>query len=320
MIIAKMEGRHAEQAAEIFVHRYKEARHHDPFLPGKYVEKEIVARLLEDMVMSSEGVVAIAEGEVIGYLAGFKIEDFKSSHCGVYTPEWAHGVSGENSDVVFEKMYADISSRWLQDGCIVHAITALNREHKLIEQLFWNGYGMHVVDSMREVQAVEKVKLEGIHIRNGHPEDVDQLVDLLEEHESYLASAPVFLPQQNKYPREAILGWFENPDLTVTVAEREDDIVAIMNTESGADNACTIVRDEKTLAIKETHTKAAFRGSGIGKALLNHVEVYAVKNGYERLSVDFESANLSARRFWMTHFRPVGYSLIRYLDDRNLSR
>ncbi len=315
-----MEAMHAEQAAEIFVHQYQKARNQYPLLPDKYEEKEVVSRLLKDMLMSNEGVVAIAEGEVIGYLAGFKIAEFKSSNCGVYTPEWAHGASGENADAVFEKMYAAISSRWLQDGCIVHAITALGNEQKRIDQLFWNGYGMHVVDGVREVQAVGEAEQEGIHIRNGHPGDAGQLVDLLDEHETYLASAPIFLPQRNKYTREAILSWFDHPDLTVTVAEREGVIVAIMNTESGADNACTIVRDRQTLAIKETHTMAAFRGLGIGKALLHHVERYASNNGYERLSVDFESANQSARTFWMTHFRPVCYSLIRYLDDRNVRR
>jgi hypothetical protein len=37
--------------------------------------------------------------------------------------------------------------------------------------------------------------------------------------------------------------------------------------------------------------------------------------GFERLAVDFETANLPARRFWLRSFTPVCLSFERHLDD-----
>ena len=33
-------------------------------------------------------------------------------------------------------------------------------------------------------------------------------------------------------------------------------------------------------------------------------------------SVDFESANLPGSKFWLRHFEPVAYSIIRHIDPR----
>lgn len=38
--------------------------------------------------------------------------------------------------------------------------------------------------------------------------------------------------------------------------------------------------------------------------------------GYERLEVDFASANILAGRSWLRYFAPVCYSLVRPVDDR----
>jgi len=56
------------------------------------------------------------------------------------------------------------------------------------------------------------------------------------------------------------------------------------------------------------------RGQGIGAALLNRVVQWANEQGYVRCAVDFEPTNVLAARFWMRHFRPVSYALVRYIQ------
>jgi GNAT superfamily N-acetyltransferase len=58
------------------------------------------------------------------------------------------------------------------------------------------------------------------------------------------------------------------------------------------------------------------RNSGIGTALLKHSLDWARSAGYERCAVDFEPENISGARFWLRHFRPVCYSLVRHVDER----
>jgi hypothetical protein len=50
--------------------------------------------------------------------------------------------------------------------------------------------------------------------------------------------------------------------------------------------------------------------------ILGNVLNWGLKNNMKRCSVDFESANIEGRKFWLKHFNPVCYSAIRKLDDR----
>jgi hypothetical protein len=50
--------------------------------------------------------------------------------------------------------------------------------------------------------------------------------------------------------------------------------------------------------------------------VLNHGLDWAQSTGYERCAVDFEPQNLAGARFWLKHFQPVCYSLIRHVDER----
>jgi len=81
-------------------------------------------------------------------------------------------------------------------------------------------------------------------------------------------------------------------------------------------DACAIIRDEKTTSVIRAFTKESVRGRGIAAALLNRSLDWAHLKGYERCAVDFEPMNVLAARFWMRHFEPVCFSLVRHVDQR----
>ena len=89
-----------------------------------------------------------------------------------------------------------------------------------------------------------------------------------------------------------------------------------MGLEPSNPTACYIIRDEKTTSITSAFTRESERNKGIATALLNHSLNWARSVGYERCAVDFESQNIPATHFWLRHFQPVCYSLIRYVDER----
>ena len=80
-------------------------------------------------------------------------------------------------------------------------------------------------------------------------------------------------------------------------------------------DACTIIHDEKTTSIVGAFTTESVRGGGIATALLNRSLEWARSDGYERCAVDFEPMNPLATRFWLRHFQPVCYTLIRHVDE-----
>jgi GNAT superfamily N-acetyltransferase len=91
-----------------------------------------------------------------------------------------------------------------------------------------------------------------------------------------------------------------------------------MRAQTGDDGAGELVRDAATVAITGAYTEPAQRSSGVATALLQTVCTWAADQGAARLSVDFETQNIDGARFWLRHFQPVSYSLLRQVDERIL--
>jgi len=82
------------------------------------------------------------------------------------------------------------------------------------------------------------------------------------------------------------------------------------------EDASYVILDEKTASITMAFTKEHLRGRGIGATLLKHSLDWAKSEGYERCAVDFEPENVLGRSFWLRHFEPVSFALIRQVDGR----
>ena len=70
--------KHIEDAAKLFIGSYKNQRVNIGCLPPTYERLETIIRLLEGVLETHPGVVAISDGRLAGYLTGFaKIQHFK---------------------------------------------------------------------------------------------------------------------------------------------------------------------------------------------------------------------------------------------------
>ena len=69
--------------------------------------------------------------------------------------------------------------------------------------------------------------------------------------------------------------------------------------------------------IGPTATNPEARGSGVGRALVGASFTWARTHGHQTIAVDFDSANLLSRPFWIGNgFRPTGHRLRRILAVR----
>jgi GNAT superfamily N-acetyltransferase len=257
------------------------------------------------------------------------LPDFRGKRS-VYSPEWANAVDGEDSGETYREMYARLSACWVADGCFLHVITLLAHDRQAIDAWYWLGFGLTTVDAIRDLTPVQETSADVV-IRRAGLEDIEQAMALSQALEQHLVAAPIFVIEEHApliLPNPSTLlragvgrdeggkQWLANLANALWLAYRDGEVVAGMGLEPSNPEACYIIRDEKTISITSAFTRESERSKGIATALLNHSLDWARAAGYERCAVDFESQNIPAVRFWLKHFQPVCFSLIRHVDER----
>jgi GNAT superfamily N-acetyltransferase len=240
----------------------------------------------------------------------------------VYSPEWANAVGGEDGGETYREMYARLSARWVADGCFIHVITLLAHDREAIDAWYWLGFGLTTVDAIRDLAPVQGSTADVV-IRRAVLEDIEQAMALSQALQRHLVAAPIFVIEEHAPLFPPNVGgdeggeqWLANSANVLWLAYRRGEAVACMGLEPSNPTACYIIRDEKTTSITSAFTRESERNKGIATALLNHSLNWARSVGYDRCAVDFESQNIPAVRFWLRHFEPVCYSLIRHVDER----
>jgi ribosomal protein S18 acetylase RimI-like enzyme len=300
----------------LFIENYFRVLEKHPNLPARYATRDAVNDYVSWMVGNGVGIVAIDNSdEIVGYMTAIEIDDFKNSGKGLYTPEWGHGAAVDDPEWLYSQLYTYLYDACIGENCHVHAITIMDHDEHLIRESFFNGYGMLLIDGIKKVED-EIPQKTPYKVRQAKVSDLDQIVAILDTHYDYMYNSPIFLFSHAEDLKDSVRAYLEDETIILWVAEQNDKLIAVMKTQYNADNASTIVMDEKSLSIQETHVIDEARNQKVAKSLLTHVEKWAFEHSFERLTVDFETANILARRFWLKYFQPVCHSMIRYIDDR----
>jgi len=313
--------KHIEDAAKLFISDYKSQRVSMGCLPSKYERLETITCLLEGILETHPGVVAISDGRLVGYLTGFaKIPHFKGVSLGVYVPEWAHSAANRpGKEKVFQAVYDTLSRRWVCDGCFTHAITFFASDTAMRDLLYWSGFGLLVVDAIRALDQNDwddnnEVDSEVV-IRAASEGDLGELTRLDNELVTYLSRSPTFLFTERSEESEMVKAFLGENVISV-VAERGSQVLACIRGTEQKEDACRIVQDGSVMGIDFGYTDPSVRGTGIGRRILMEILEWGKSKGKTGCAVDFESANVLGRVFWLKHFRAVCFSAIRYVDPR----
>ncbi|MGA9350862.1 MAG: GNAT family N-acetyltransferase [Anaerolineae bacterium] len=310
--IVPLRDKHLEDAAALVSAGYRELRERAPSLPSRYEDVSSILPLLRDLAGQVPGVVAMQGGHLAGFLLGMVLPDFRGKRS-VYSPEWANAADAEDSGETYREMYARLSARWVANGCLIHVITLLAHDREAMDAWHWLGFGLTTVDAIRDLTPVQGTSAD-IQIRRAGLEDIEEVIVLDQALQRHLVAAPIFVIEE--HGREFYEQWLANSANVLWLAYRGGEAVAGMGLEPSSPEACYIIRDDKTTSITSAFTRESERNKGIGTALLNHSLDWARSVGYERCAVDFEPQNIPAARFWLRHFQPVCYSLIRHVDER----
>jgi len=214
-------------------------------------------------------------------------------------------------------MYAHLSSKWTANGCFTHLVTVLAHDREIIDSLFWLGFGMAAVDALRGLHRVQEDRSStDVEIRRADLADLELVTTLSAEYERYMAGSPVYLALTQKEGEDYHGKWLSNPSNALWLASYKGEAVSYLGIWPFSEDAAYIISDEKTASIRGAYTKEHLRGKGRGTTLLNQSLNWARSEGYERCAVDFEPENVLGSSFWLRHFKPICFSLVRQVDHR----
>jgi len=307
--ITRLQEAHLPEAASLAASRYCALRQQVPDLPSRYEDVGVLLPMLRDLCGQAPGVAALQSGRLVGYLAGWPLDDFRGQPT-ILSPEWGNGAEPGQSRRIYEEMYCRASAEWVAAGHSTHLICQLPHDRAALDTWFWLGFGMMAADGVRDLSPAQGPAAE-VDIRRAGRKDIGPVLALARALDRHLAAAPIFLPHEAS-TREAHEAWLADPARALWLAEDASGVLGFMKQGPASTDACMVIRDDGTSSIVGAYTRQDVRGQGVGAALLNCVLQWAREQGYVRCAVDFEPMNVLAARFWMRHFRPVSYALVRH--------
>jgi GNAT superfamily N-acetyltransferase len=312
--VVSLEEEHLEDAAALVASRYQGLRQRVAFLPSRCADVDTLLPLLREIAGAGPGVIALHGERVVGFPSGWLVPSFRGKPS-VFSPEWANGADLRHSRRMYEELYSYLAVSWVADGYFTHLVSLLANDHEAVDGWHWLGFGMVAADALRNLDPVSGGGAR-VDVRRARLEDVEQVMALDGALWRHVAAAPTFLVDTEERDRGTYEAWLQDPEKALWLAYRDGEPVAYMGLGPASDDASTIIRDEKTASVSGAFTREGTRGIGVATALLSRGLAWARAQGYQRCAVDFEPMNPLAARFWLRHFEPVCYTLMRQVDER----
>lgn len=306
--IKKFSEDHISEAANLFVKSYAEQRKNLSLIPEKDDLYELVHSKLSDR-SDNPGVAAFDDDRLIGYMIEtWTADDFMGERTAFSLGLYSHSSLQERRDMIYQKMYEELSMIWVENRYFSHIFSFWARDHALSFQFFRLGFGMTHFELMRDLSMPEKSSHD-ISVRKIH--SISSIKKLHKKEMQYYEKAPLFwVIEDNGDFDEKVEGDF-------IAAFIDGEPVGYIHLK--IDDAETqLFADKKTGRIAGAYVDSDFRRKGIGTALLRKAVDWAKEKDLDRLYVEGESANIKGGNFWMKHFTPVVYTVRRCVDKRVL--
>jgi GNAT superfamily N-acetyltransferase len=301
------------QAAALFVEKFKRLRRAVACLPATLREPQPVIEWLAYLTGQHPAVMALENGRLVGYLAAWLIDDFRSAgRKAAYSPEWGHATPAGWEQCIYPALYRAVGEDWTAAGCQAHAITLLASDQPAERTWFWNGFGLIVVDAVRLAHPLGLPPASSnFTFRKVTTGEISILCTLDDEHWRHYTRSPIFMPPRPAWEMDEANVFLDQPHNSVWLALDGKTQAGFMRLASRHADGADILEAESVINITGAYVRPAYRGGGIATHLLEHALQAYASLGFTCCAVDFESANPEAAAFWPRFFESVCYSLMR---------
>jgi len=318
MNFTNLQKNNIEEIAKIISDNYKKAKLTLPLLSENFENAEMHVKMLERYIDSDEFIIAVDGEKVAGFISGFSINNFKGTAKGVLSIPALHGIAeGYDKDYLYPELYRRACQMWVNSECYTHGVMVYVNDKDTIDTWMLNGFGMLVIDAVRPLEIITLPKIEdNIVIRKAEEADLHQLAALFQGLDSHLASPPIYLyNHRSENYVDKYSEWLKIEGNLLWVAELDKKIIGFIKTNTTEINMDEL-QDGATMGVSGAYVLPEYRGNHIMARLLNVATEWAIESGIKRCATDFETTNIEGRRFWLKHFTPYCYSMIRRVDER----
>ena len=307
--------KHIEATIGLVMDAYKEERQWISYLPEEQQLIGIVRESISTLVCKGTGIVAVLEGELVGFIAGYERKELWGNNRGIYCPLYGHGAAKEHRRTIYQELYRHAAHLWVQRGITSHALTTFSHDKDTIDTWFWLGFGNRCVDAIRRVAPISTNQT-NIAIKKIGLEALSELAEVESKLHTYFNHSPMFMPRQKTDPVDQLTQWLSEDNHHLWAAYRDGKVVGHMQIQPEGESFITEHPD--VMNITGAYVLDSERNTGVAVLLLDAIQKWQMDNGYPLCGVDFESFNVDGSRFWNKYFTPYTYSVTRRIDERIL--
>lgn len=303
---------HLQPAVELFTQSYRQERLQSPCLPFRVMDDPVWIRSALQAKLANPGVAVVEHDRLLAYMLTGGQFAWKGQQSAI-VPEYGHAAVADGKQALYQRMYQSLAQEWVNRGCHLHLIGHFAHDALLQETLYQLGFGALVAERLRDLSVIAERQDSPVK----EEKDINKFVDLHIEHIRYYPHAPIFLSRATD--RQSALADLEshagNGDVFFVSYEQGQPCAYLIVGKSTIGGEGFLLQETNTAQVKSAYARPELRGKGFGAALLQCAIQWSKQQGYARVFVEHETANLAGGNFWNKYFTPYLYFSMRYVDN-----
>jgi len=300
-----------EEAAALFLSIYSREREISIHLPESRSREKLIRKSLTEKAGNPSAVI-LENGKLISFMLSSSYFNYKGQKTAVIS-EYAHGSRSNDKKELYRLMYKEVASQWIKNKVHLHIIGHMANDHQLKEILFQLGFGAILAERLRDLSPLGNTG----NCKIVKITDPEELLGIQLEHNSFYPDSPTFISKS--MDRDIIYKnlkeLFDSGYQCFAYCEGFSVSGYMIVGESAIDEEGYLLRHSNSAALHSAFIQPHLRGQGIGAALLNKSIDWALKEGFERIMVEHETANYFGEAFWSRYFDPYLFISLRYIDS-----